>query len=140
MMWVKTDVRNEPYESLVFGYHKGDSDFYYLFDSPKQNKIYNRKKYSFASTVDDTDRQSWRHLTHTYDDHTSRYRLYLNGNKWPFSSQSTSTSYSSREINTVYIGTQRTGHHRFYGSMACIMIFDRALTAGEIKSVRSLCG
>ena len=152
-MWVKTDdvTRSMP---LLEGYEGSAISFaFWFFPSNTQNQLFafqNATRYpyhQFLSTLDDTDRLEWRHLACVHDGQGS-FSFYLNGNQWPVSERINSSHAISSlsEVLTMNIGFrsadigfQNGGFVRFFGNMACIMIFEQALTADKIKSV-AMCG
>ena len=133
---------------LLEGYEGNAINFNFWFHpTTNQNKLVafqnaNRYPYHlFTSIIDDTDRLEWRHLACVHDSQGS-FSFYLNGNQWPISARSVHpwATVTVAEVQTMNIGFRNDGVHRFFGNMACIMIFDQALTADAIKSVRSVCG
>lgn len=139
-MWIKTDNRTGTMALIDTKKKNNDYNFHFWFYSSNfQDQLYVNLPRRVWSRINKSDRLNWRHVACKHLGQ-SKFSFYLNGNEWPISHQEGPTPI--HEISVMSIGRRPTFTEklRFYGSMACVMIFDRALTADEIKNVRSLCG
>ncbi len=77
---------------------------------------------------------SWKYVTLTFDDDNDELKLYVDGAliKTGTEQQTSGTTYASAK---TIIGATTTGQLLFNGSMDEIAVWDRALSAGEIKSL-----
>ncbi len=75
---------------------------------------------------------TWYHAVGVFDDESNEIRLYVNGKLNDTQSYSTTPDWQEREVN---IGKAPIGGRDWNGSIDEVMIFDRALSATEIKSL-----
>lgn len=137
-VWLKTDNRTAIMP--IFETYATDNAllFHFIFHPSKsQDQLFMNGPRRAYTTKNNTDRLNWRHIACTHHGE-SNYSFYLNGNEWLLSHEEDPKPVP--EIEIISIGSRLTASFRFFGSMACMMIFDKALTPGEIKSVKSLCG
>lgn len=137
-MWVKTDDRVQVMPIIEsYGKSNARNFLFWFWSSRYQDQLFISEPRTAYTTINKSDRLNWRHLTCKHRG-ASKFSFYLNGNEWPLVHEENPTPIKEMEI--IYIGLRLKTNQRFYGNMACLMIFDKALTADEIKRVSSLCG
>lgn len=141
-MWVKTDNVID-YAVLLEGWNSDEKKWawsLYMWPSKNLDQICLSTNVEVHSTLNETNKLNWRHIV-AINEGAGHYSFYLNGTKWPTSFTKSIDYMSSKRTPDVI----RAGHHperkhyRFKGSIACIAIFERTLTATEVRQYMTSC-
>ena len=137
LLWLKTDSVTafmpiiEGRSSLA---SNGESAHIW-FATNVLNQIWYRSVKGTKSTVNNQDRNNWRHMAFIYLG-SNQYETYLNAQLWP--EQTVLSGMTVPQPTVIQFGYREPSFF-FQGSMACIAIYEKAMTASEIKSVMTSC-
>ena len=140
LVWVKTDdvVQEMP---IIQGDAGNNSVLvFWFYPSKNQDQIYLFHKATYYSDIIAQGRLHWRHLSVRKDGDT--YAIFVNGSSYRFPYREEGTNGSPEVLGLGFAPQSSRRHHAssFYqGSMACVAIFERALSSGEIKSFMDFC-
>lgn len=129
-LWIKTD--NSLGERPLLDGWNSDANTYaaqfWFYPSTGLDEIYFRANSVLKSKKNDTGKLMWRHLAVIFAG-SDDYTFYLNGSVWPISLK---TSGGLMRVNPDLINIGHRSDNVFKGSMACIAIFEQALTQAEV--------
>ncbi len=137
-IWVKLNVQNP--SAIQFITSTGDNgvgeQFAFTYDNNNQQKFQIRTFGGGDNTINSIDSgqvNRWYHLAATYDGNDLEF--YVDGTS---NGKTTPTTIDTQD-NSFFIGQATTGVRNFNGSIACVKIYNRALSLGEITEEMSQC-
>lgn len=142
-MWVKADNFID-YAVLLDGWNSDEKKWsvsLYMWPSKNLDQITLSTNVEARSTLNETNKLNWRHIA-AIKEGTGHYSLYLNGTKWPILFNKPIGYMSSRRTpDVIRVGHYPETDYKFYfkGSIACIAIFERALTVTEVRQYMASC-
>lgn len=132
MLWLKTDNISEGMP-IIHG-QSGSKVTYRLWFWPSWDHIVFVGSHWFESNRISTGKLSWRHVSITSNG-SSFYQLYLNGTPWT----SVTGKKNNVPVKQFQVGFYKALPYFFQGSMACIVYYERVITAAEIKAIMNTC-
>lgn len=136
-VWVKTDAVSALLPMLD-GWNKPKNTYachFWFYPSKNRDQLQWSANHFLLTTINGTDRLEWRHVAVTYAG-GSQYTFYLNANPWPIWVTIVGT-LDRVNPDVINFGHRDDSHLR--GSMACISIFEKALTQAEIRTLMVNC-
>ena len=138
-LWMKSDPGSF-HAPIIEGWNTDTKKYAFhvwLVSSLSDNRFHfqiSSKRIWARSTVYGYKKAAWRHLAAIYKG-PGKFSLYLNATALPITKLKTSVWKSTP--NVINIGHR--GSRIFKGSMACISIFERALTQEEVRTLMQIC-
>lgn len=139
-LWVKTNdvVANMPLlDGILMDGISGNTygTHFWFYGTQSQNQLCLAHNRFLFSTVNGDERLQWRHVAVTFRG-SNQYEMFRNGETWPISRNETTTI---TKVNPKKIHIGYRGSDIFQGSMACVTIFEQALTKEDIRNLMTLC-
>ena len=140
-VWIKTIVTGSYRAEVLEGYPQGSLDLWF-WPSYDLDQIelgpYHHKGQIYRTMKNGNGASEWRHIAVSYES-VSKVQMYLNGSSWALE---TSASGSRTVYQPDYFCLwQQCGraNQGLRGSMACLTIYERALSQNEVRAVMDAC-
>lgn len=140
-VWLKTDVDKRKWFLILEGFPKDTIDFWFYptsqIDQIQHTPFKDLNQY-YRTVINATGKSHWRHIAVVYESVT-QVRIYLNSTPWQLETVANgaqTVSYPDYFCLWQHCGVAGSG---FWGSMACLSIYERALSASEIRAVMNAC-
>ena len=137
MMWVKTDDVTARMPILEGREGSHYSTLFCFFPSRNLDQVQLAHSKAINTHYNSQGKLFWRHLVFRYMQ-PSDYKIYLNGTLWPIH-QEFIPNINSVQPEKFQIGYRHRGSFFFRGSMACVSIYEKALSSVEFQTVKNAC-
>ncbi len=135
--WIKTGTRVDQHPILE-GY-SGSAFELWLWPSKGSDQLFMSPylgTHEYTTVVNATGKEGWRHMSVTYDG-PGNVHFYLNGDDWPIAARKVSTQFM--EPTYLCVWKHCDGSRIIDASLACLAIYERAISAVENRLLMRAC-
>lgn len=135
-VWVKIKDESVPMPIFEWKSDTGVDFWFYPSNVQDQLQLYLAKGHEYNSKKNNSMRLSWRHVAAVYKK-AGDVQFYFNAHSLGVLSSTTKTLRVDQP-NQFNLG-RFSSEDRFFGSMACLTIYERALTQAEVRLLMNEC-